>query len=481
MKSQHHSSLTFLRTNAIILIIICVATWLRVWDLNNKAILFSDAGRDLLVAQQSVQQHTVPLLGIPSSVPRFKQGPVSIWIEMIVYSLFGVNTLAQSLTFALISIAAVIGIYEFACIYISKKHALIAAALLATAPLAVASGRVPYHTTTLPLALLLYLFSLMLLWNKHRYGYFLAALSFSFLFQFELAMAPLLLLIPFVMWQNKDRLNRKNCAQLIVGMVLGLLPQIIFDLTHKFAQVGVFILWIGHKIFEFISFQGGGSVNFKNYFSSFAMFGGRIFSTDWWPISILVAVLIVFGFYSAIIQFKHKKLPPAMMLVELSLVLLLAGYFVHGSPSEAYFPPFFVLLPLHCAFAALALQVRWQPYVVSMLALLCIINIVQIVRFNFFVDNTQTFSYGTSVQEMRRALIFMNSKSATGYTLHTFSHTEDKFPTTFDNYRWIAQEMKLSQPASDKKIFFIENYQSAPDTSPFMMRDFSGTKVYWQP
>ncbi|MDQ5951275.1 MAG: hypothetical protein QG639_552, partial [Patescibacteria group bacterium] len=170
----------FFLENTLILIIVCVATWLRVWQIDAQGILFSDAGRDLVVAYESVQQKSLPLLGIPSSVPRFKQGPISIWIEMVVIALFGVNTLAQSLVFALISIAAVIGVYEFVCIYASKKHALLAAALIAVSPSAVDNGRVPYHTTPLPLALVLYLFALILLWHKKRYSYFFAAFAFAF-------------------------------------------------------------------------------------------------------------------------------------------------------------------------------------------------------------------------------------------------------------------------------------------------------------
>lgn len=475
------SLVAFLKSNWIILAIICVATWLRVWDLDNRGILFSDAGRDLLVAHQSVQQQTLPLLGIPSSVPRFKQGPVSIWIEMLVISLFGIQTLAQSLTFALISVAAVIGVYEFTCIYIGKKHGLLAAALLATSPLAVANGRVPYHTTALPFALVVYLFSLMLLWNKQKYGYFLAAISFSFLFQFELAMTPLILLIPFVIWRNKLKLTKAAVFQLAGGLVVGLMPQIIFDFTHQFAQMGVFIVWIGHKLIEFISFQDGGSVNFIHYFRALGLYGGRIFSTDYEVISILVAIVIVYGLVIAIREMKHKKLKPALMLVELSLLLLAIGYFIHGSPSEAYFPPFFILLPIHCAYALFSVQKKFYLATVGIVGALFVFNLISIIQFNFFVNNSQGFSYGASIREMRQVLSFITAKSNQRYTLKTFAHVEDEFPSTFDNYRWLALEQHRQQPAEHEKIFYIETTATAPLTSPFMLRTFGTTKVYWLP
>lgn len=478
---QKNRLIQFLRQNLLILIIVCVATWLRVWQLDSHGVFFSDAGRDLMVAYQSVQEKTLPLLGIPSSVPRFKQGPVSIWLEMLVISFFGVSTYAQSLVFALLSIAAVIGIYELTCIYLSKKHALIASALLATAPLAVANGRVPYHTTPLPLALVLYLFSLMLLWHSKKYSFFLSSLSFAFLFQFELAMAPLFLLIPFIIWWQKKSVSKNNFIQSMAGLTVGLLPQVIFDLTHKFAQIGVFFIWIGHKLYEFVSFKDGGSVHFEKYFSSFMTYGGRIFSTDYWIISIVVLLITLVGICYAVLSIKNRKIQPLFLITEVSLLLLIAGYFVHGSPSEAYFPPFFILLPIHIACTVFLLPSLAKKIIVLGLTALCIFNIHSIIQHSFFVNNPQKFSYGSSTGEIKRISHFMQSKSPDGYNLSTFNQLEQTFPSLFDNYRWIALENNYPLTSDATKFFYIERKDEESGSKSFMFRDFAVNTVYWRP
>lgn len=471
----------FFLENTLILIIVCVATWLRVWQIDAQGILFSDAGRDLVVAYESVQQKSLPLLGIPSSVPRFKQGPISIWIEMVVIALFGVNTLAQSLVFALISIAAVIGVYEFVCIYASKKHALLAAALIAVSPLAVANGRVPYHTTPLPLALVLYLFALILLWHKKRYSYFFAAFAFAFVFQFELAMAPLFLLIPVIMWYQKHKLAKINLIQLFSGLIVGLLPQVIYDLTHTFAQIGVFFVWIGHKLYEFVSFKDGGSVHFENYFHSFSTYGGRIFSTDYWVISVAVLLVLLAGFYFSFIQFRNRTINPAWLITDSSILLLVIGYFIHGSPSEAYFPPFLILLPIHLSFTIFSLPRIAQRTALLLVTVLFFWNIYSITSHSFFVDNSQKFSYGPSTGEINRVTRFIANKTSESYSLKTFNNDEEKFPSLFDNYKWIALENGYPAPTASGKPFYVEKIESAPSNTPYIFRDFSYVRLYWYP
>src|SRR5258708_35161017 len=107
---------TLFKYKEIILIVI-LATLLRTWNLSSQMIFFGDAARDLTVAAQSVQTHQLPLLGIPSSVPRFHQGPLTIWMEMIVYLLFGHHLLAFGFCFAIVSVLAVIFLFELLTVF----------------------------------------------------------------------------------------------------------------------------------------------------------------------------------------------------------------------------------------------------------------------------------------------------------------------------------------------------------------------------
>lgn len=469
----------FLSENWLMLLIIVVATWLRFWQLDTHAILFSDAGRDLLVAKNAVNDHSLPLLGIPSSVPRFKQGPVSIWIEMISVSLFGVNTLAVSMLFAFISVAAVIALYEYLCITIGKSPAIVAAAILAASPLAVASARVPYHTTPLPLALLAYLFSLLGLEKKKPLYYLLAGISFGFLFQFELAVTPLLLLIPFTIWYKKIVVSRKLIMYLIVGLLLGVWPQIVFDLTHKFAQLGVFVLWIGHKVLEFITFKGGGSTTLPLYFENVASFGVKIISGNNIWIALGVLLVMLYGYWRAIEQLRKRKLQFTYVIAYLSVLLLLGSYLIHGAPSEAYFPPFFVLIPIIISHVFQLLPRTGQKIATLILLLLVTVNTSTILSHNYFVSTAKAFTYGPSVSEQRRVIAFINQKSGGSYTLKTIQRYEETFKNYFDNYRWLALEKNIPLDSEYAKYFYIQNKNDTPLSAEYFYQDFDTIRVWW--
>lgn len=478
-KLQNNNWMTFLSDNWLMLLIIMLAAWLRFWQLDTHAILFSDAGRDLMVAHQALTDHNIPLLGIPSSVPRFKQGPVSIWIEMIAISLFGVNTLAMSMVFAFLSVAAVIALYEYVCITVGKYQAIIAVLLLAASPLAVANARVPYHTTPLPLALLGYLFSLYGLQKRKPVFYLLSGISFGLLFQFELAVAPLLLLIPFTIWYKKIEINRQLIVSLVLGLMIGVWPQIAYDLTHQFAQLGVFVLWVGHKVLEFVTFKGGGTTTLPLYFENVSSFGIKIISGNniWLAASILLTIL--FGSWQAILELRKKSLHFTYLIAYLSFFLLLASYLIHGAPSEAYFPPFFILIPIIISHAVQSLPANRQKVAIGILILLAAANTVTIVTHNYFVSTTNSFNYGPSVFEQRQVLDFINQKSGGKYTLKTDQGYEDLFKNYFDNYRWLALEKNIPTDTAYAKYFYIQNKSDAPLSSEYFYRDFDTIRVWW--
>lgn len=471
--------ISFLKQNWMILLVVVVAALLRTWQLDTKAIMFSDAGRDLLVAKESLDNKTLPLLGIPSSVPRFKQGPVSIWIEMLSIAVFGVNTHAISLVYALIGIAAVIGIYELVCIYVGRKEAILAAAILAVSPLAVAHARVIYHTTPLPLALVLYFFSLFLLEkNKLRY-FFLAGFCFALVFQFELAVTPLFLLLPFFVWYKKISWNRWSIVSAFGGIAFGLVPQILFDLTHKFAQLGVFALWIGHKGIEFLTFKGGGTTSIGTYFQSLEKYLVRVVSVDNRAIAVVVLILLILGVVHALNQYKKKKLQDLYVLSFLGTLLLLIGYLVHGAPSEAYFPPFFVLLPILITHAVFSLKQQQQKFVIGVLVMFMLFNIFSIFRANFFVSTSNNFNYGPSVLEQRQILYFIQNKSDNNFSLHTFEGYENEFEHFFDNYTWLLLENGDSINLNSKNNFYIENKKNPVPSSEYFYYDFDSMRVFW--
>jgi 4-amino-4-deoxy-L-arabinose transferase-like glycosyltransferase len=471
----------FIKDNWVITLIIIFAALMRSWDISSRGILFSDAAKDLLMAKQAVESQNIPLLGIPSSVPRFHQGPLTIWLEMIIYSAFGQNTFAFSIIFAFLGILAVIAVYEYAVVFINKKTALISSALLAFSPLAIAHSRVPYHTNPIPFVVMIYLFALQYLWKNKRLGVFGAGLAWILIMQFELTLFSLGLLIPYILWRKKIKIDISIISQFCAALLLGLLPQIIHDLTSSFSQsqIGGFILWIGYRITSLTGLVGNHQFSVSGVIGTFAIYGkyiGRIFSTQNNLISLVFFGLLLTSLVLAFMRRRSLKI--GLEITIAALILLTLSYFVHGTPSEAYFPPYFPLLSLLIGWGLSQIFHKKEILLKIFIGIWALINISSIFKHNFFVSNVQDFSYNPSVQEQRQIIKTIDRLSEGRFQLLT-THPAGKFPSYFDNLRWLAGELGIPKDGREGMVFYIEPKNSSLSGYPNITKiEFTTYDVY---
>ena len=425
----------FLADHWLALMLVLIGTWIRVYDLPNLAIVFPDAGHDLEVAATAVKSDTLPLQGIPSSVPRFKQGPLSIWLNMSLIHIAGYDLTVHSLVYAAIGIFALIGIYETCLVFFNRQAGLVALTLLTFSPLAIAHSRMPYHTTPIPLFTIFYWWGLQALIAKKPHGVFWAILTGWLLFQFELSMFPVLLAIPIIFYVQKIAF-KKQLPEIVAASLLGLLPQWLHDLTTRSFQLGEFAAWVGYRVASlFLPGQHTmGTAKLESIIHSFGTYLPRLWGVDLgWNNAIMVGLigLAIYGLW----QLGKPKLTSPLGILLLLTSLITAGYIAHGAPSEAYFPIYFILLPLLIGVGLAQLPTRL--YVGGLLLIICLgtINIHTIWRHNFFVSNSQAMSYGPSYQE--QLLI--------AQTLLTFGQDkinitgpigQNLFPSSFDHIQW---------------------------------------------
>ncbi len=473
----------FIKDNWLITLIIFSAALLRSWNLDDNGILFGDAARDLLVAKQAIISHHLPLLGIPSSIPRFHQGPLTIWLEMIIYSIFGQNTLAFSLSFAFISILAVIAIYEYCILYINKKTALIAAALLAFSPLAIAHSRVPYHTNPIPLVIMMYLFSLQYLWQQKKLALFGVGLAWALTMQFELTLFPLGLVIIYVLWRQKIHINIQLISQFCAALLLGLWPQIIYDLTHSFAksQLGGFILWVGYRLTALTGLVGDHQLSIDKFgatLSIYKLYLSRIFSTQNTLISLIFLGLFIIT--AGLIFINKKHLKPGLEMPIIILILITISYVIHTTPSEAYFPPYLPLLSILIGWGLAQLFEHREKLLMILIALWASININSIFQHHFWVSNTQPFNYGASLEEQRHIINLIAQISHHNYQLRT-TLSAGKFSSYFDNLRWLAGELHIPLNQTQGMVFYIEPKNSSLSGYPDITKiEFDTYDVFYR-
>lgn len=467
--------------NLLLILIFLIAALVRTWDFPNSLILFDDAGRDLQVAEQSLEDRSLPLLGIASSVPRFKQGPITIWFEMILRLFFGHNLTMIGLGFVFLSLLSLVLVYEFCDRYFSKRISVIATFLIALSPLAIAQARMPYHTSPIPLAVILFLLALVRLYQKKPQALFWAALTWAFLFQFELAVFPTLLLIPWVLYRSQQlKFSWEKVRSVAAGFIIGLLPQIIYDLTHGFSQLGLFMVWVGYRMLSLFGGEHSFTVNrLQETLASYQLFGGRIFTTNQLLMDLVFLGLIVWAIVILAKQFKQKKITPAWEVVLGFTAVLSLGYFLHGSPSEAYFPPYIIVLPLLVAFILNEIFKKKSALLMLFLLLWGLFNVRSMLQHRLFVSNPQPFSYGCSVKDQRQVIGFIGERSSGNFRLETTSEAR-QFESAFAGYRWLAEERGWQESRDSRQYYYLEGKNSPLRNDPeIKVRHFGCLDVYY--
>lgn len=462
--ASNTSYFSFSVTDWLLVVVLCVAIFLRVWKLESTMIFFADAGRDMLAAVQMIQTHKIPLLGIPSSVPQFKQGPLFVWFEAIIFLVFGPQPLAVGYAVAVLNCLSIVFFFLLLKKHTNSHVALLATLLLATSPLAVAHSRMPYHITPIISFLLLYLWNIDRLIEQKSRAVLGAVLSFSLLFQFELALFPLLLLIPLSLWKTKHW-KKTFLWEISLGFAIGLLPQLIYDTTHQFSQLGGFIFWVAKNIARYFLPGTSHAFSISQFVDTakiFFFYFSRIFSLNSTVLGAVFLGLVLLSLWSIV---RTKKADLFLYEVGMSVLLLLLALVIHGTPSEAYFPPIIVLCCMSIGIGLFHWKQLAKYLVVLLIMSTALINSRAIMHNHFFVlPANSKFHYGPSYKEQLQVMRFIQRDTNTKpYTLRS-SDPEARFESYLDNYRMIGLSLnnstQQSQSETPTAVYFINSKNS---------------------
>lgn len=471
------SGWNFIRANWLVAAIVIAASLLRFWNLPAQAILVGETAQETLIAWEAVASKQLPLVGVESSLPGVFQGPLNVWLQMV--GLVGSQGQLEFLfwAFAIVSVLAVVGTYELMTVTVSRRAGLIAASLVAFSPLAVAHGRMLSSAALLPAAFLLFIWMVLRLRLQQPRGIFWAVISWGILFQLELSAGLLIFLIPLVWYwvtpASATTSRRWPWLQLGSGLIVAILPHLIFELTHGFSQLHNVGIGLTARFFS-----SNAVPQTMTALTEFWIHGGRIWSVDY-PIVTALGLILILASGAVLIGRWHRG---QATLIEkstlLSTLLLLFAGLIAGSVSDGWLAMGLISMALLLSLAWSHLLSVWQNLGILILITWAVCTALLVNHCAFFTGSVCSFSYGASLLEQRRVISFLKDKhlSSLQFSSSAVASTNQR---SLDNWRLLSREAGLAEDTQAPQPVYVESKDSPLKSYPGMTRfSFTSQDIY---
>lgn len=471
----------------IIVAILLIAAFLRLYRISEYMNFLGDEGRDALMIQRILVDHDFPLLGPPTSVGNIYLGPLYYYMMSIPMAISWLNPVAAAVMVAIIGVFSVSLVYYFGRVWFGKLSAILSAFLYAISPVNITNTRSSWNPSPLPFFTLLAILGLYLSRKQQNFRWFiLTGISLAFAVQMHY-LAFILLPIFFVFWiyQLFSKTQIKYFWQGTLGAIIAflflMLPLVIFDFKYNFLNY--------HAISALFTTQGG-TVNFNiftnllrmvsvyqdllvtRYMSGFNMVAGFI-------ISILILIPIILAFKNGI-----KKLSWVYFVLAVWLFLGFIGLSIYKQAIYDHYLGFLAPIPFLFIGAFINLfKNKWQIIIFGILIFIFgFLNLLQnplLLPPNQQLQKTQQISRfivdQTAGQPLNFALIAArNYDSAYKFYLGLYGNKPKILPNEVTNQLFVVCEEKICDPTTNSKY----------EISSFGMRkidweqDLVGVKIY---
>lgn len=312
----------FKSKNLLLILILVLAAFLRLYRIQDYMTFLGDEGRDVLVAYNILHGH-LTLLGPTSSVGGFFLGPIYYYFMAPFLLLFNYNPVGPAVMVALFGIATVWLVYIVGKDFFNAKVGLMAALIYAISPLVIVYSRSSWNPNLLPFFSLLTLYCLYKALRKNSLKLFFACgILFGIAMQLHylsLFLGVVIIIYTFIVLLYKENNFKifakllKNYLSIFLGFIVGWSPFIAFEIRHGFPDF--------KNIINFILFSGktgvGGDYFVTVYNVFFRVFGRLVFYfptpdfqyiyKPWLLLTWQTFVLLFAVFACAVILFRFFK------------------------------------------------------------------------------------------------------------------------------------------------------------------------------
>lgn len=220
----------------ILIFILLIAAYLRLWDIDGYMTFLGDEGRDVLVVKRMIVDHKFTLLGPTASVGGFFLGPIYYYFMLPFLWAFRLNPVGPAVMVALFGVATVYLVYRAGKDFFNQEIGFLSAFLYTLSPLVITYSHSSWNPNLVPFFSLLYIWSLFKLQNTNRPLWcFVAGLSLGIGFQLHYLftfLAPIGFI--FLIIYKRHLADFKYWLVKFAGILTGWSPFLIFEIRHHF-------------------------------------------------------------------------------------------------------------------------------------------------------------------------------------------------------------------------------------------------------
>ncbi len=320
----------------LLIFILFLAFFLRIYNINNLLGFYYDQGRDALVVWDFIYNGKLFLIGPTTGLAGIFRGPFYYYLISPFYALGGGNPIYPSIFLSLTSVLAIYISYYLGEKFLNKEAGIISAIIASFSFQIVWASRWLSNPTPMMLLSMLLVFAMYKVvgsekFKTRKYWYLISLLLglsfFSFGSSGELFYFPAVAI--FTIWQRK-KLDFKTILISSLIFVLTFLPQIIFDIRHNgILRAGITKNFIEEKSFAFPT-KHFIENRTKSYYD---IFSTKLFhSRGKYEVMALVSLFFIF-----ILNFKNIFKNSGSKILLLLLGSSLIGlYFYHGNQAILY-------------------------------------------------------------------------------------------------------------------------------------------------
>ena len=226
---------------AILVAILAVGAFLRLYKIDEYMTFLGDEGRDAIVVRRLLVYFDPILVGPGTSIGNMYLGPLYYYLIAPSLLLAGFSPVGPSVFVALIGIVTVFLVWKIGREWFGKAAGAVAAFFYAISPTVIVYSRSSWNPNVMPFFALLCIYSVWKIWKEEKYKWFIVlGISYAFCLQSHylgLLLLPTIGVFLFIKYLKlkKEKSLKPFMKNSIIGLILFLFlmsPLVIFDARH---------------------------------------------------------------------------------------------------------------------------------------------------------------------------------------------------------------------------------------------------------